>query len=131
MNKWELRGLIENEIKAIALSEIEKFYPSYLCNITGHSLEIIKDSIGIYVQEGSVELYIEYNCEECSRTLIKSQHLIEDDDLMNCKYCGNENDFAPEDGIVCLYLNEGYRTYIRSTVDQTLKKKELRKLLLA
>lgn len=131
MNKWELRGLIENEIKAIALSEIEKFYPSYLCNITGHSLQIIMDSIGIYVREGSVEPYIEYNCEECSRTLIKSLHHIEDDELIKCKYCGNENDFSPEDGIVCLYLNEGYRTYIRSTVNQIVKKKELRKLLLA
>ncbi len=131
MNNWELRGLIEHEIKAIALSEIDKFYPSYLCNITGHSLQIIMDSIGTYVAEGSVELYIEYNCEECSRTLIKSHYLIEDDELIKCKYCGNKNEFAAEDGTVCLYLNQDYRTYIRNTLDQSVKKKELRKLLLA
>lgn len=130
MNKWELKGIIEDEIKAIALSEIDKFYPSYLCNITGHPLKLVLESVALFVQEGSLELYFEYNCEECNRTLIKSIEFLKGDELMDCKYCGYENDFAPEDGTVCLYLNKEYRAYIRKTSNQTPKKKELRELLL-
>lgn len=130
MNKWELRGLIEDEIKAIAVSEIEKFYPSYLCNITGHPLKLVLESLSTFVEDGSVKLYFEYNCEECSRTLNKTLTLLSSEETITCKYCGTENEFEPEQGRVCLYLDDGYREYIRSTFNPTPKKKELRKLLL-
>lgn len=130
MNKWELKILIEDEIKAIAVSEIEKFYPSYLCNVTGHPLKLILDALSIFVEEGSIELYFEYNCEECSRTLRKIPMPLKYEETIICKYCGTENEFEPNHGKVCLYINEGYRDYIRNTFNNIPKKKELRRLLL-
>jgi len=130
MNKWELKGLIEDEIKAIAVSEIEKFYPSYLCNITGRPLKLILESLSTFVEEGSVKLYFEYDCEECSRTLNKTSVPLSSEEIVTCKYCGAENEFEPEHGKVCLYLDDGYRAYIRSTFNNIPKKKELRQLLL-
>ena len=122
MKKWKLKSLIEEEIKAIALSKIQKFYPSYLCNMTGHPLKLIIESLLTFVEEGSVKLYFEYNCEECSRTLNKASAPLSFEEVIICRYCRAENEFKPENGKVCFYLDDGYRAYIRSTFNHIQKK---------
>lgn len=113
MNLW----IIEDEIDSILLelSNIKKFYLSYLSNrIQAQDSEILKILLK-YTEEGKLKMCWEVICPECYCT-VQGDICKGENDLNTtfCQRCGEEIEDVSDCLVPVFYLTPEFKEYIRN-----------------
>lgn len=110
LKPWEISQKIDNALEAIAISKIEKFYHSYIANITNLPLGVVIDKLSELEKQEALIIKLEFYCEECSKSIITANKSeLENIDSISCKYCGAENCFDPLNAIPIIELSKDFR----------------------
>jgi len=110
LKPWEISQKIDNALEAIAISKVDKFYHSYIAEITGLPLGVVIDKLSELEKQEALVIELEFHCEECSRSILTAnKHELENMDSLTCKYCGAENCFDPLNAIPIIKLSEDFK----------------------
>lgn len=128
---WKLRGKVTEALKSIALSEVIRFYPTYIAEITNLSLKEIISAMKVFQIEGTVDCKWEFICEDCGRNILTLDTLPIEDLSIVCKYCGFENDFSYLEANMVIEINEDYKKFLIQQINETENnsKKKRRQML--
>ncbi|QQP10490.1 hypothetical protein FJQ98_14485 [Lysinibacillus agricola] len=110
LKPWEISQKIDNALQAIAISEISKFYHSYIAKITNLPLGVVIDKLAELEKQEALVIKLEFHCEECSRSILTAnKYDLGNIDSITCKYCGTENCFDPLNAIPIIELSEDFK----------------------
>lgn len=126
---WQIEDMVLNTVNDLAVSKLNKFYPTYVSKATSLPLDITFKYLSEMAKKGRITLSWELSCEECYRTLKTVEDVIPilNDELI-CKYCGEETTFNRDNIFPVFYINEAYKKQQQNNV-QVKKKNALRRAI--
>jgi hypothetical protein len=126
---WQIEDMVLDTVNGLAVSKLNKFYPTYVSKATSLPLDITFKYLSEMAKKGRITLSWELRCEECYRTLKTVENVIPflNDELI-CKYCGEETTFNRDNIFPVFYINEAYKRQQKDNV-QVKKKIALRRAI--
>jgi len=114
--EWEIEDKILEAVNALAISKLNKFYPTYVSKVTEIPLDIVFKHLNQMAGKGRISLLWELRCEECFRTLDTVSDIIPylHKESM-CKYCGSKVTFTRDNIFPVFYISSEYKQKQRST----------------
>ncbi|MDW0355034.1 hypothetical protein [Bacillus velezensis] len=121
MYGWKEEKLIEEAIDNLAYSRVKRFYPTYICKVTGIPLENTFTYLLSLVEKGILILKWEIRCPDydCNSIVARVDELSQYiNKCIECRGC-EEEIFVKKDIIFPVFeINEEYRIYIKNKKKQ-------------
>ncbi|QEV91066.1 hypothetical protein F3129_06460 [Bacillus velezensis] len=121
MYGWKEEKLIEEAIDNLAYSRVKRFYPTYICKVTGIPLENTFTYLLSLVEKGILILKWEIRCPDfdCNSIVARVDELSQYiNKRIECRGC-EEEIFVKKDIIFPVFeINEEYRIYIKNKKKQ-------------